>query len=97
MFAVISVIIEVVIACSLLSGRWLRVTLPLGLVFSLLIWTTAEGFGGPYGNGTTGMPGNLFGTAIIYALLFAGLMLLYRWPFGGYGRRTAAPASPVDR
>ncbi|HEU0196760.1 MAG TPA: hypothetical protein VFQ88_06040 [Nevskiaceae bacterium] len=79
-FAVATALIEVAVALSLLSGRWLRVGLPLGFVFSLLIWVTAEGFGGPYGNGTTGMPGNMFGTAIIYAILFAGLMVLYRWP-----------------
>lgn len=79
-FGIAAAVIEVAIVCSLLSGRWLRIGLPLGLVFSLLIWVTAEGFGGPYGNGTTGEPGNMFGHAIIYALLFAGLMILYRRP-----------------
>lgn len=79
-FAIIAALIEVVVAWSLLRGRWLRFALPLGFVFSLLIWSTAEGFGGPYGNGTTGMPGNLFGTAIIYALIFLGLMAFHRWP-----------------
>lgn len=79
-FGIATAIIEVVIAYGLLTGRGLRLVLPLGLIFSLLIWVTAEGFGGPYGNGTTGMPGNMFGTAIIYALLFVGLMILYRWP-----------------
>lgn len=79
-FGIATAIIEVAIACGLLTGRGLRVILPLGLVFSLLIWVTAEGFGGPFGNGTTGMPGNMFGTAIIYAFLFAGLMILNRWP-----------------
>ena len=68
------------VAWSLLRGRWLRVTLPLGFAFSLLIWSTAESFGGPCGNGTTDMPGNLFGTAIIYALIPLGLMVFHRWP-----------------
>lgn len=80
LFAILTALIEVAVALSLLSGRCLRVGLPLGLVFSLLIWTTAEGFGGPYGNSTTGMPGNMFGTGIIYAILFADLMIFYGWP-----------------
>lgn len=80
LFGVLTALIEVLVAWSLLSGRALRIGLPLGLVFSLLIWVTAEGFGGPYGNGTTGMPGNLLGTAILYALVFVGLMVLDRWP-----------------
>lgn len=79
-FSIASVVVEVAVACGLLTGRGLRVVLPLGLIFSLLIWVTAEGFGGPYGMGTTGMPGDMFGTAIIYAFLFAGLMVLHRWP-----------------
>lgn len=79
-FGIATAVIEVVLACGLLTGRGLRLVLPLGLIFSLLIWITAEGFGGPFGDGTTGMPGNMFGTAIIYAFLFAGLMIVYRWP-----------------
>jgi nitrite reductase (NO-forming) len=35
-----------------------------------LVWTTAEGFGGPYKAGSTDI-----GTAIIYVLVFAGLYL----------------------
>jgi hypothetical protein len=91
-FGIATAVIEVVIACGLVTGRGLRVVLPLGLIFSLLIWITAEGFGGPFGNGTTGMPGNMFGTAIIYALLFAGLMIVYRWPF--VPRTSPTAASP---
>lgn len=79
-FGIATAVIEVAIAWGLLTRRGLRVVLPLGFIFSLLIWVTAEGFGGPFGNGTTGMPGNMFGTAIIYAFLFVGLMIFYRWP-----------------
>jgi nitrite reductase (NO-forming) len=43
----------------------------VGLVFSLLIWSTAEGFGGPYTAGSTDL-----GTAIIYAVVFALLFLV---------------------
>jgi hypothetical protein len=86
----------VVIACGLVTGRGLRLVLPLGLIFSLLIWVTVEGFGGPFGNGSTGMPGNMFGTAIICALLFSGLMIVYRWPFGPRTDRNWNFASSVS-
>lgn len=80
LFAVLAAIAEVVIAWSLLSGKLLRIMLPIGLIYSLMVWSTAEGFGGPFGMGTTGMPGNMFGLAVIYALIFGYLMVLYRWP-----------------
>jgi nitrite reductase (NO-forming) len=37
----------------------------------VLIWSTAEGFGGPYTSGASDI-----GTAIIYAIVFAGLLAL---------------------
>jgi nitrite reductase (NO-forming) len=40
-------------------------------LFSLLIWATAEGFGGPYTSGSSDI-----GTGIIYAVVFAGLLAL---------------------
>ena len=40
-------------------------------MFSLLVWAIAEGFGGPYGSGSTDI-----GTSIIYALFFVGLLVL---------------------
>ena len=41
-----------------------------GALFSLLIWSTAEGFGGPYAVGATNM-----GAAIAYVLIFIALMI----------------------
>ena len=41
------------------------------MVFSLLVWSTAEGFGGPYTTGATHI-----GTSIIHAVVFAGLLAL---------------------
>lgn len=41
-------IIETVIALAVLIGSARKLTYTAALVFSLLIWTTAEGFGGPY-------------------------------------------------
>ncbi|ACO33831.1 MULTISPECIES: hypothetical protein [Acidobacterium] len=77
---IVSAIAEALIAWSLLSGKLMRIFLPFGLVYSLMIWSTAEGFGGPYGNGVSGMPGNMFGNAVIYALIFGYFMVLYRQP-----------------
>jgi nitrite reductase (NO-forming) len=43
----------------------------IGLVYSLLIWTTAEGFGGPYTGDSTDP-----GAAIAYVVVFASLYLI---------------------
>jgi hypothetical protein len=79
-FAIITALTEAAIAWSLLSGKLLWLFLNVGLVFSLLIWSAAEGFGGPYGNGFTGTAGNMFGNAVIYALIFAYFLVLYHQP-----------------
>lgn len=55
LFAVLAAIAEVVIAWSLLSGKLLRIVLPIGLIYSLMVWSTAQGFGGPFGIGSTGI------------------------------------------
>ncbi len=79
-FGLLAAATEVGVAWSLLSGKLLRYLLPIGMGFSFMIWSTAESFGGPYSNGQTGMPGNMFGNAVIYMLIFAYFMVLYRWP-----------------
>ncbi len=66
-------IIETAIALGLLFGLALRFTYSLGAVFSLLIWATAEGFGGPYTAGATNL-----GPALVYALVFITLILFAR-------------------
>lgn len=66
-----TVVIETLIAVSLLTGLARRPMYIVGLVFSLLIWATAEGFGGPYTAGSTDL-----GTAITYAVVFALLFLI---------------------
>jgi nitrite reductase (NO-forming) len=55
----------------LIAGFARKTTYIAAIVFSLLIWSTAEGFGGPYTSGASGI-----GTAIIYAVVFAGLLAL---------------------
>ena len=66
-------IIETIIALGLLLGlarKWVYV---LGGIFSLLIWSTAEGFGGPYTLGATDI-----GLAPIYVLVFLTLLIFAR-------------------
>jgi len=70
-FAYLVAVVETLIALALITGFARKLTYAAAIVFSLLIWSTAEGFGGPYTSGSADI-----GTAIIYALVFAGLQLL---------------------
>lgn len=62
---------ETLIALALIFGFARKLTYCAAIVFSLLIWSTAEGFGGPYTSGAADI-----GTALIYAVVFAGLLAL---------------------
>ena len=63
-------LIETAIAIGLLLGLARRITYFAGALFSLLIWSTAEGFGGPYTSGATNV-----GPALVYALVFVAAAL----------------------
>jgi uncharacterized membrane protein YphA (DoxX/SURF4 family) len=69
-FAYAVAVTETAIALGLIFGFYSRVVSYAGIVFSLVIWSTAEGFGGPYIAGSTDIGG-----AIIYALVFVSLLL----------------------
>lgn len=73
--AVTIALIETAMAASLLAGQWLRFSLPLGFLYSLAVWTSAEGFGGPYSAAGTGVRGNVLGNVLIYAVIFLFLMV----------------------
>jgi len=62
---------ETLIALALILGFARKLTYIAAIIFSLLIWATAEGFGGPYTSGASDI-----GTAIIYAVVFLGLLAL---------------------
>ena len=70
-FAYLVAIVETLIALALIFGFARKVTYLAAIAFSLLIWATAEGFGGPYTSGASDI-----GTAIIYAVVFTGLLTL---------------------
>ena len=63
--------VETVIALALIFGFARKLTYIGAIVLSLLIWATAEGFGGPYTHSSTDI-----GTAIIYAIVFMGFLAL---------------------
>lgn len=73
LFAWIVRIIETVIAAALLLGFGRKTLYVGGIIFSLLVWSTAEGFGGPYTAGATDI-----GSAIVYVLLFIALIVIDR-------------------
>jgi uncharacterized membrane protein YphA (DoxX/SURF4 family) len=68
-WAYLVAVLETLIAVALILGFARKTTYISAIAFSLLIWATAEGFGGPYTSGAADI-----GTAIIYALVFAGLL-----------------------
>ncbi len=70
-FAYLTAIIETLTALALILGFARRPAYLGGLAFSLLVWGTAEGFGGPYTAASTDV-----GAGIVYALLFVALYLL---------------------
>lgn len=71
LMASLTALLETLIAISLVFGLARRPMYIVGFVYSLLIWATAEGFGGPYTAGATDL-----GTAITYAVVFALLFLV---------------------
>jgi nitrite reductase (NO-forming) len=74
-FAFVLALTETLIAIALILGFARKLTYATGIAFSLLIWSTAEGFGGPYTAGSADI-----GTAIIYALVFASLLAMSAQP-----------------
>ncbi|MBI1379294.1 MAG: DoxX family membrane protein [Frankiales bacterium] len=70
-FAYLVAVLETGIALAVIFGFARKLTYLSAIVLSLLIWGTAEGFGGPYTSGSADI-----GTAIIYSLVFALLLCL---------------------
>ena len=69
-FAHVVAVAETLVALGLLFGVFSNLTNLGGALLTLVIWSTAEGFGGPY------VPGSAdIGSAVIYTLVFAALFL----------------------
>ena len=76
LFAVVVAIAETAIALGLIFGLLTEIAIAGGIAMALVIWSTAEGFGGPYAPGSTDI-----GTAIIYAIVFVALWLGRSWRY----------------
>ncbi len=75
-FAILVAIAETAIAFGLIFGMFTRIAIIGGILMALVIWTTAEGFGGPYVTGATDI-----GAAIIYTIVFIALWLGRSWRY----------------
>jgi uncharacterized membrane protein YphA (DoxX/SURF4 family) len=85
--AYLSAITETFLAVALLTGFARKSTYVVGVGYSLMVWATGEGFGGPYMSGSTDV-----GAALIYAFVFAALLVVDRrgpdpWSLDAYLER----------
>jgi len=69
-FAYLVASAETAIAIGFSFGIFSHLTEVVGVLLALVIWTTAQGFGGPYLPGSTDI-----GAALIYVLVFVALFL----------------------
>ena len=76
LFAIIVALAESAIALGLIFGLFTEIAIAGGIAMTLVIWSTAEGFGGPYAPGSTDI-----GAAIIYAIVFVALWLGRSWRY----------------
>ena len=72
-FVSLTRLIELLIALGLLLGLLRKWTYVVGGAFSLLVWSTAEGLGGPYFAGTSNL-----GPSLVYVLVFVALIVFDR-------------------
>lgn len=97
-FAYVVAIGETTIALALLLGVFSNLAYLGGTLLSLGIWSTAEGFGGPYKSGSIDI-----GAAIIYVLVFVALFLtkaglhfgVDRWLTPALGRGAWLASGPL--
>ena len=73
-FAYVVAAAETLIGLALVFGALTRWAIYGGIALALVVWTTAEGFGGPYQAGSTDI-----GSAAIYVLVFASLLIGRSW------------------
>jgi thiosulfate dehydrogenase [quinone] large subunit len=99
-FAYVVALSETALAIALILGVLTDVACLGGVLLCLVIWSTAEGLGGPYVAGSTDI-----GTAIIYVFVFVLLFLTRAGLYYGIDRRLAGTlgslswlaSGPADR
>ena len=82
LFARVEAGLETALAVCLVLGVFSNLTFVVGFFLSLGIWSTAEGFGGPYKPGQS----TDIGTALPYAILFAILFCISAGYYYGLDR-----------
>lgn len=75
-FAIVVAVAETALAISLLFGLFTELGIVGGIALTFVIWSTAEGFGGPYVAGSTDI-----GAAVIYIIVFVALWLGRCWRY----------------
>ncbi|HTI14015.1 MAG TPA: hypothetical protein VL461_05505 [Dictyobacter sp.] len=75
---------ETAVALALILGLFCNLTYVVGAILSFIIWSTAEGFGGPYHAGATDI-----GTSVMYVFIFASLYLAATSRYIGIDRSLA--------
>jgi thiosulfate dehydrogenase (quinone) large subunit len=80
-FAYLVAITETALAIALLLGIFSNLAFIGGGLLSLVIWSTAEGLGGPYGAGSTDI-----GASIIYFIVFALLFFSHAGLYLGFDK-----------
>ncbi|MGC8626830.1 MAG: hypothetical protein ACP5VR_04600 [Acidimicrobiales bacterium] len=70
-FACLVAALEILNAAAVLVGFARKLTYASAAVFSVLVWSAAEGFGRPYASGPSDI-----GPAVIYPVVFVGLVAL---------------------
>lgn len=68
LFAFLVAVCETCLAMGLILGLFSNAVYMVGIPCMLMIWSTAEGFGGPYSSGATDI-----GTSIIYVFMYVAL------------------------
>jgi uncharacterized membrane protein YphA (DoxX/SURF4 family) len=63
--------LEILLGVTLVLGLIRKIAYVGGFLLSLLIWSVPEGFGGPYGPGSTDI-----GTGVVYSLVFLMLIMI---------------------
>jgi thiosulfate dehydrogenase (quinone) large subunit len=81
-FAHFIAVAETLVALGLIFGLFSNLVDVGGILLSVVIWSTAESFGGPYQAGSTDI-----GAAIIYVLVFVGLFLARAGLYLGFDRK----------
>jgi len=82
LFGILTAVFESFIAVALILGVFSNLAYLGGSIFMVIIWTTAEGFGGPYAAGASDI-----GAAIIYSFVLVAFFFVQAGMYYGLDKR----------